>query len=370
MWQMFFLLTALFIFSPQVLLSGLLPLPVLALYLDDKLKTEADSYANIEFLSGGVIAVNQNTTIQITGIRDAEDVTERSFIQNVIITSGEIWAKITKQQEEIQFETKGGVVSIKGTEFVIEEYPDKDETTLSVLEGQVAFRDNNSKETLYNAGEKVKIALQKIEEVKKVLPEELRNELETKLNPEFIKHMTHLLENFPVDPNSLPFDPNSMPFDPNNMPFDPNNMPFDPNNMPFDPNNMPFDPNNLPSTPDKPGNLPEETSPDTGNEVSFAGKVEGLYPASYVPQSGLCFAWLEQPKPLSGNYMLTVSDNNEMKNPFISRICRDNAFEVTSEVEELLTEGKKLYWQVEVLDKKDKATGIKSEVIEFIIEVY
>ena len=212
------------------------------LYLDDKLKTDANSYANIEFLSGSLISVNQNTTIQITGIKDATDVTERSFIQNVIITSGEIWAKITQQQEEIEFQTNGGTVAIKGTEFVIEEDPDKEETYVSVLEGTVAFRDKDNNETLYNAGEQVKIALQKIEEVKKFLPQELRKELEDKLDANFINLLNKYLNNLPVDPNNI--GPDNLPFDPNNI--GPNNLPVDPNNIGPNNNtpNLPYNHNN------------------------------------------------------------------------------------------------------------------------------
>ena len=199
-------------------------------YLGDFLKTESDSYADVVFLSGGVIAVNQNTTIQVTGIRDAEDVTERSFIQNVIITSGEIWAKITKQQEEIQFETKGGVVSIKGTEFVIEEDPDKDETKVSVLEGEIAFLDNNNELTLYNAGKQVQVIMNSIT-VNEHIPADLRNELVSEFGG-FGSFVNEMLQNVDQIINDVNTNPNVN--IPNNVgptgPVGPTNPP---SNFPF-----------------------------------------------------------------------------------------------------------------------------------------
>jgi len=188
----------------------------MAVTLDDKLKTEANSYADIEFLSGGHVAINQNTTIQITGTGDISDVTERSFIQNIIITSGEIWAKITQQQQEIQFQTNGGTVAIKGTEFVIEENAEKEETTVSLLEGQILFRDPENNETLFNAGDKVKILVKKITDVEKYLPDELRSELKRKFNSGFINFLDRSIFNLPINPG-VPVNPNP-PVRPN-LPF-------------------------------------------------------------------------------------------------------------------------------------------------------
>lgn len=80
----------------------------------DIIQTGPNQYANIDFASGGSLAVNQNTTIEVTGIKDAADRTHRSLIENAILQAGETWAKITRQQEEIQFQTHGGVLGIKG----------------------------------------------------------------------------------------------------------------------------------------------------------------------------------------------------------------------------------------------------------------
>lgn len=40
--------------------------------------------------------------------------TSRSLAENLLMWVGETWDNVTKQQEEEQFETKGGVIGIKG----------------------------------------------------------------------------------------------------------------------------------------------------------------------------------------------------------------------------------------------------------------
>ncbi len=165
-------------------------------YLYDTLKTEANSYADIQFATGGLVAVNENTTIQITGTGEVADQTERSLVDTIIITTGEIWAKITQQQEEIQFQTNGGTVAIKGTEFVIEENPETEETVVSLFEGQISFQDNNNQETVYNAGDEITIPWKGVPVVKHYSPRELKDKLKNKY-VKFKEFFQNYLENHP-----------------------------------------------------------------------------------------------------------------------------------------------------------------------------
>lgn len=148
-------------------------------YLQDTLKTDPDSVADIEFTIGGHLGINKNTTIEITGPRDVKDVTQRSFMKKIIIKSGEVWAKITKQEEKLEFQTEGGVIAIKGTEFVVEEHPDTKETVVSVLDGKIGIQRTEG-ETVYSAGDKVTISWAAVPVVKHYKPEELRKENENK----------------------------------------------------------------------------------------------------------------------------------------------------------------------------------------------
>ena len=84
------------------------------LYTGDKVYTLGSSYADISFDIGGGVGLNENIVIEIVGPRAVKNVTQTTLIQEAVTSIGELWAKITKQQEEIQFETKGGALGIKG----------------------------------------------------------------------------------------------------------------------------------------------------------------------------------------------------------------------------------------------------------------
>lgn len=213
------------------------------LYVNDVLKTDKGSYADVKFAIGGQVGVNENTTIQITGSRQVSSSGKESFIQKIVITAGEIWAKITKQQEEMQFETKGGVIAIKGTEFVVEVNPDTDETIISLIEGKISFYDLKNIETIFKPGDKGTI-LGGILQIEKFLPQDLKKNLESKF-----KNLKNILNLINMDPNTIP-DPNSIL---NSLPSDPNHTNFAPqtdptpnpdviNSLPADPNHINFGP--------------------------------------------------------------------------------------------------------------------------------
>ncbi len=84
------------------------------LYTGDKIYTLGSSYVDIKFAIGGTVALNENMIIEMTGSREVKNVTQTTLIQEAVTSIGELWAKITKQQEEERFETKGGVLGIKG----------------------------------------------------------------------------------------------------------------------------------------------------------------------------------------------------------------------------------------------------------------
>ena len=86
-------------------------LPVL---MSNLVLTLSNSYADVTFDVGGVVAINMNTIVRIDGPRQVTDITERSLAETLLMTIGETWDKVTKQQQEVQFQTHGGVLGIKG----------------------------------------------------------------------------------------------------------------------------------------------------------------------------------------------------------------------------------------------------------------
>ncbi len=97
----------------------------------DHLKTDPESLATLRFLLGGQVNLDRNTEISIIGERD---ISVES--QTVTLTKGTFWAKFDKQKAPVKVKTAGGVMGIRGTEFVVQVDEDG-ETILSLLEGEV-----------------------------------------------------------------------------------------------------------------------------------------------------------------------------------------------------------------------------------------
>lgn len=136
-------------------------------YVNDKLRTDANSYGSIEFYTGGQVGLNKNTLIEITSESNA----------NVLnLTGGGVWGKFSKQKEKpIEVRTSSGVMGIRGTEFVITE---KDGgTEVSVLEGQVIATPVDGDPIEVNPGMTVLLKLRAVPVVNQQRPEELRKEL-------------------------------------------------------------------------------------------------------------------------------------------------------------------------------------------------
>lgn len=146
-------------------------------YVQDQFKTDNSSVADLEFLIGGHVGINKNTVIEITGERDIKDLTKRTFTQKVVLKAGAIWAKFKGQDKNLQFQTRGGVLAIKGTEFVMEEKPDAKQTQVSVLEGEVLYTTAKG-EISAKAGDKITIPWQDVPVVRHYKPEELKKECE------------------------------------------------------------------------------------------------------------------------------------------------------------------------------------------------
>jgi hypothetical protein len=124
----------------------------------DQLKTTLDTMASLRFLLGGRANLDKGTHIEIVSERDIK-----------LLQSGTFWAKIdsVKRGEQVRIQTAGGVMGIRGTEFVVQ--VDGDNTTLSLLEGEVEVIPAQGERYLARPGSKVRFGLK--QELRAVLME-------------------------------------------------------------------------------------------------------------------------------------------------------------------------------------------------------
>lgn len=100
-------------------------------YKGQHLKTDAASAATLRFHLGGLANLAKGSEIEIVGDRDIQVVGN-----TLVVKSGSLWAKVDKQKKDLQVKTAGGVMAIKGTEFVVS-VDEQGDTRLSLLDGSV-----------------------------------------------------------------------------------------------------------------------------------------------------------------------------------------------------------------------------------------
>ena len=113
----------------------------MATFLQEKLRTDQQTQAVLEFNIGGRAGIGRNSSIQIVTLESIENVKSGSALR---IDSGTFWAKFDKQEEAIQIKTAGGVIGIEGTELLIG--VDGKTTEVMLFEGQVTVTDNDGRE--------------------------------------------------------------------------------------------------------------------------------------------------------------------------------------------------------------------------------
>ncbi|MCA9776341.1 MAG: FecR domain-containing protein [Candidatus Eremiobacteraeota bacterium] len=110
-------------------------------FLKEKLRTDQQTQAVIEFSLGGRAGIGRNSSIQIVTLESVEKLKSGSALR---IDSGTFWAKFDKQEEEIQIKTAGGVIGIEGTELLIG--VDEKSTEVMLFEGKITVTDNNGRQ--------------------------------------------------------------------------------------------------------------------------------------------------------------------------------------------------------------------------------
>lgn len=107
----------------------------------DIIKTGETGRAEINFDSGEVIRMTENSQLEISQVLVTE---ARSFLRRVFLKSGKFYFEVKKKGSDVMLsvETPTAVVGVKGTEFGIKvNYHGKLETEVFCFEGKVWVRD-------------------------------------------------------------------------------------------------------------------------------------------------------------------------------------------------------------------------------------
>lgn len=112
-----------------------LAFPLMPTLIKDEYATDANTVAALEFVTGGRVAINKKTKIEVVS-ESAIQEDGKPLVKRIKVKSGRVWAKITKRKDPLEVETAGGVMGIKGTEFVIG-VAENGDTSLELVEGTI-----------------------------------------------------------------------------------------------------------------------------------------------------------------------------------------------------------------------------------------
>lgn len=106
-------------------------------YLAERLRTDKDTRAILDFNIGGHAGIDRNTVIQIVS---EGDVSKSGNSMRVDV--GRMWAKLDRQEKPLEIRTSGGVIGIEGTELLIGVDAEKGVTEVLLFEGKVSVTDD------------------------------------------------------------------------------------------------------------------------------------------------------------------------------------------------------------------------------------
>ncbi|MFN3603285.1 MAG: FecR domain-containing protein [Leptonema sp. (in: bacteria)] len=119
----------------------------------DIIRTEKDSYVNLQLSNGVIVRIGSNSQIVISKILKTEK--DEEFALD--INKGEILSKVEKQKNKnlkLEIQSPTAIASVRGTDFYVE--ASEKETTIAVNNGKVEVSsiDGSQKQTI-QAGEKI-----------------------------------------------------------------------------------------------------------------------------------------------------------------------------------------------------------------------
>jgi FecR protein len=120
------------------------------LYNSDELESKNESFAVIKFVDGSsLIKLFPNSILTIN-----TDKTDGELNKKNSLKVGSLWAKVSKKTGLFEIDTPNTVVSVKGTEFILD-VNELGQASLSVKEGEVTIKNKDSeKETIVLPGQK------------------------------------------------------------------------------------------------------------------------------------------------------------------------------------------------------------------------
>lgn len=138
--------------------------------------TDANTAAALELDLGGRIAIKQNSQIEIVSERSVKDASKN--VKKLKVTKGGVWAKCGQMREPLEIQTTGGVMGIKGTEFVVDTTSGGN-TTVSLLEGSIEVTDPGGKPIgTMKPGDQWTLAVAQAPVQKNYQPDSLRKNIE------------------------------------------------------------------------------------------------------------------------------------------------------------------------------------------------
>jgi hypothetical protein len=86
-----------------------------SLQAGDRLKTGANGRAAIVLIDGTQLKINYNTDITLRD-KDSTGKASARGVASIKIALGDLWAKVTKKDSRLEFDTPAAVAAVKGTE--------------------------------------------------------------------------------------------------------------------------------------------------------------------------------------------------------------------------------------------------------------
>ena len=112
-----------------------------ALYNNDVLKSSKNSYAAIRFSdASSLVKLFPNSHITISAKKD-----KKKYNKNIVLKVGNVWSKVTKKTGKYVVETPTTVVSVKGTEFLVDFNDKKKITNIMTFRGVVLTKNKFDK---------------------------------------------------------------------------------------------------------------------------------------------------------------------------------------------------------------------------------
>lgn len=108
----------------------------------DIFTTDANTAAALELDLGGRVAIKPNSSIEVVSERSVKDASKT--VKKLKVNKGGVWAKCGQMKESLEIQTTGGVMGIKGTEFIVDT-TSSGNTTVSLLEGSIEVSDPSGK---------------------------------------------------------------------------------------------------------------------------------------------------------------------------------------------------------------------------------